>query len=171
MPKRTRLPTNVGKSIQRERLRKVTKALGQPPVTVSVAGTMVSVDIPDRLPLNVKSLEALRSILSEKADEVSSAVGENWFPVGGAWLTVRGDSPLVKLFKREGVRSGDDYEIAGVGYISRDHYAGGYSVHFTYPRRTATEQQSLNYHTPMYQLAQQVLARMGIRAGLHTYVD
>jgi hypothetical protein len=132
---------------------------------------MVSVSIPDRLPLSKDNLLGLTKILREKADEVSKAVGENWYPVGGAWLTVDGNSPLVRLYKKEGVKEGEDYRIAGVGYISRDRYAGGYSVHFEYPKRTATEQQSLNYRTPMNQIAQQVLARMGISAGMHTYVD
>jgi len=172
MKRKSRLKNNIGSSIQRERLQKVTTALGQPPVVVSVAGSMVSIVIPDRLPLSKDSLQGLTRILREKADEVSGAVGQNWYPVGGAWLTVEGNSPLVRLFKKEGVKERDgDYRIAGIGYISRDHYAGGYSVHFDYPRRTANEQQSLNYHTPMYQIAQQVLARMGIRAGMHTYVD
>lgn len=169
--RKSRLPTDMGSSVQRERLKKLSTALGQPPVVVSVAGTAVSISIPDRIPLAKDTLRGLVRILREKADEVSGAIGENWYPVGGAWLTVRGDSPLVKLFKKEGVKDDDVYSIEGVGHIRRDHYAGGYSVSFDYPMRTANEQQSLNYHTPMYQIAQQVLARMGISAGLHTYVD
>jgi len=171
MKRKSRLSTDIGSSIQRERLKKLSTALGQPPVAVSVAGTAVSISIPERIPLAKDTLLGLTKVLREKADEVSGAIGENWYPVGGAWLTVDGNSPLVRLFKKEGVKDGDYYRIAGVGYISRDHYAGGYTVHFEYPKRTAVEQQSLNYHTPMYQIAQQVLARMGISAGMHTYVD
>jgi len=171
MKRKSRLPVDAGKSIQRERLKKLSTALGQPPVAVSVAGTAVSISIPERIPLAKDTLLGLTKVLREKADEVSGAIGDNWYPVGGAWLTVDGNSPLVRLFKKEGVKEGDYYRIAGVGHISRDHFAGGYTVHFDYPRRTAVEQQSLNYHTPMYQIAQQVLARMGISAGMHTYVD
>ena len=171
MKRKSRLQNNIGSSIQRERLQKVTTALGQPPVVVSVGGSMVSVSIPDRLPLSKDGLRGLVNILYDKAHEVSHAIGDNWFPVGGAWLNVDSDSPIVKLFKKEGVVDRNrDYRIEGVGYISKN-YDRGYSLHFEYPKCTATESQSLNYHTPMYQLAQQILARMGVRSNLHTYVD
>lgn len=170
MVRRSRLK-DIGGSVQRERLHRVTTALGQPPVVVSVAGTTVSITIPDRMPLTKNNLVGLSNILKEKADEVSHAVGDNWYPAGFVWLNVDGNSDIVKLFKREGtVDRNGNYEIEGVGYIMKN-YDRGYSLHFRFPQRTATEQQSLNYNTPMYQIAQQVLARMGVRSSLYSNVD
>ena len=171
MRRKSRLPTDVGASVQRERLQKVTAALGSPPVVVQSGGMMVSVRLADKMPLTRENLIGMMKILRAKADEVSEGVGDNWFPCGFAGLHVRGDCPLVKMFKDWGTHArGDVWEVAGIGRMYKA-YVGGFDVRLEIPERNAAEAQSLNYKTPMYQLAQQILARMGVRAEVRTAVD
>jgi hypothetical protein len=171
MRRKSRLPVDIGSSVQRERLQKVTTALGSPPVVVQSGGMMVSVRLADKMPLTRENLIGMMKILRAKADEVSAGVGDNWFPCGFADLHVRGDCPLVKMFKEWGtVTRGDVWEVAGIGRMYKA-YGGGFDIRLEIPERNASEAQSLNYKTPMYQLAQQILARMGVRADVRTMVD
>ena len=63
-----------------------------------------------------------------------------------------------------------DYRIDGIAYISKS-YDTGYSIHLDLPSRNATESQSLNYKTPLYNLAQKMLAFMGVSVQVRTMVD
>lgn len=174
MPKRNRLPKG-SKPKDKERLKKFEQRISKPPIVVeeAVAGKSICVSVKSlyHKPLTVSSVRNMMDILRVKADEVSDAVGDNWFPCGFANLWVDGRSPLVKLFKKDGYKDKyDNYRIDGVGYISKA-YQGGYTVHLDFPQRTATESQSLNYKTPLYNLAQKMLAFMGVSANVRTMVD
>jgi len=170
--KRTRLPKG-DKAVRKERLKRFEQAIGQPPVVISegVGDKVIKITTWFHKPLTSSNLKNMVAILQEKADAVGDAVGENWFPCGFASLWVDGNSPLVNLFKKEGyVDRGGDYRIDGVGYIMKA-YKGGYTLSLDLPARTATEQQSLNYKTPLYQMAQKMLAYMGVSAQVRTAVD
>jgi len=157
----------------KERLKEFETKISQPPMVVSesVGEVLVKITSVYHRPLSVSNLRNMMDILRAKADEVSEAVGDNWFPCGFANLWVESRSPLVRLFKKEGYKDRhDDYRIDGVGYISKS-YDTGYFVRLDLPSRNATESQSLNYKTPLYNLAQKMLAFMDVSVQVRTMVD
>ena len=170
--KPTRLPKKLSKP-EKKRLKKFETKTSQPPMVVceSVGNILVKITSLYHKPLSVPNLRNMMDILWAKADEVSEAVGDNWFPCGFANLWVESRSTLVKLFKKEGYKDRQgNYRIDGIGYISKS-YDTGYSVHLELPSRNATESQSLNYKTPLYNLAQKMLAFMGVSVQVRTMVD
>jgi len=172
MPKQTKLPKKLSEP-EKERLKKFEAKISQPPMVVSesVGDALVKITSLYHKPLSVPNLRNMMDILRAKADEVSEAVGDNWFPCGFANLWVESRSPLVEFFKKEGYKDRqDDYRIDGVGYISKS-YDTGYSIRLDLPSRNATESQSLNYKTPLYNLAQKMLAFMGVSVQVRTMVD
>jgi hypothetical protein len=136
----------------------------------SVGGKEISVDF-DKHELNMENVREMSSKLQKAGEEVSGAVGGNWFPCGSAHIEVDKKSPLVAFFKEHGTsRGGNDYTIDGFGRISTYGKEVWLSLE-CYPQRTATEQQALGYQEPIYSLAMKMLEKMGVKGHVNTWVD
>jgi hypothetical protein len=135
---------------------------------VTVMGTPISFDIEER-PLTKENLLYVANKVLEKKSEISNAVGQNWYPCGGAHLIVAGNSPLIKLIKKEGVSDHDDYYR--LGNISAMKTDRGYWVSLRYEGANATEDQSLNFIEPLHKLFQFGLEALGVESYVDTYID
>jgi len=136
----------------------------------NVGGKEIAVDF-DRHELNMENVREMSSKLQKAGEEVSGAVGGNWFPCGSAHIEVDKKSPLVAFFKEHGTsRGSNDYTIDGFGRISTYGKEVWLSLE-CYPQRTATEQQALGYQEPIYGLAMKMLEKMGVKGHVNTWVD
>lgn len=141
-----------------------------PEVSVDVNGTVISMTTDEHMELNEKNLfKAVKEIISKK-DEIEDSV-DGWFPCGFAKLNISGNSEFVRWMKEHGVNTRDKtYELGRVR-ITRNNYSGGYDVHLDYKPEGAMQSQSLNFKRPLYQLFQDYLGLMGVRAELRTKLD
>jgi len=120
--------------------------------------------------ITLKQIKGVETNTLERIPAIRQSVGNNWFPCGNCWLTVKGNSEIVRFFKKHGEALTNDRYAIGMVEVWKQ-YDGGYAISFRYLGNTATEQQSLNFREPLYRELQKQLKSVGIEAGLYSYVD
>lgn len=97
------------------------------------------------------------------------AIGTMLDLCGGAWIRIKGTSPLVRVLKKIGRPDGSyPPTFEGDGWrISKDSYAGGYHLGFSYRLRV---RQEASVHENAMTAAAEVLKAHGISAHVHTYL-
>jgi hypothetical protein len=92
------------------------------------------------------------------------------FPCGGAWISIAGNSPLIRAFKKYGVANGDTgvnqrYEFAASS--ARPSCVKGYIVRIS----TCYRGQSMTVETQAMDAACEVLRKYGHKVSTYTYID
>lgn len=144
--------------------------MNQPISITLVDGNVIAMSTTMHKEFNKESLDwAIQQTLNA-GKEISKSVGENWFPCGFVNLHTDGRSELVKFIKKHGEHDSFYLRYKNID-ISKDDFRGGYSIYFSYPATNATEQQSLNFKDPLYQVFQKYLALLNINTSKESRMD
>ena len=116
--------------------------------------------------------DAIQSTLQEKK-HIRQKIGNNWYPIGFAWLKVPGNSDIVKLIKKHGTKSTQSegtWHFDKI-HITKNYGEPGYSIKIDHNPQDALELQSLNYKQPLYAELAKQLALLDVRTEQKSYID
>lgn len=142
-------------------------------VYVATKGPVVAVTTSEHTELNKDTLQrAIDRTIAFAKKLHASWDQNNWFPCGFVNGHVPGDSPLVKLLKRSGVRYQDRNEYT-FGPLEISKAGKGYNAYLRFDRgwADAITCQCMNYKAQVYQELVKEFAFLNVPMSVATMID